>query len=434
MAQDARDALAEIRREHPGVQFVSEARPFASNEAESAQSSFDMANALVKQASQKNDSDPLKSEELCQAANAYLESVNSGTLSGMELALAYEGRGDALVFLYGKPQTACKPNGASNGLQLAALDSYIAARRARGTTALGMKPSSITNFADLLNRFDDRTLTASQVYREAASNNSRTIQNQETEMIEFLTSAAKANKEERENLLRQAVNRYPQFPHPHFELAKHVLSRSSGFSAEAEKLLETASRFAGDSARYVLIAAEVSYLRSLNYMRGNRIDDALEFAERAVQLNAANSTYRNLACKAHLAARESKFTGDAYCASIELTGESAVLNAMMLYRKAQINRRNGSLAIARFRNAEVAFALIKTSEASGTSRNETNVFLTPDGRSYLTQDVVELGRVISRNCGTPAGTAIEAPSASTLRARPVYETLGLADCDGQNLK
>ena len=433
LAQDARDALAEIRREHPGVQFVSEDRPIASNEVEIVPLSFDRANALVRQASQKFDSDPLKSEELCQAANAYLESVNSGTLSSTELALAYEGRGDALVFLYGKPSTFCQPNDASNDLRIAALNSYEAARRVRGS-ALGMKPASIFYFADLLRQLGDRTLSASQIYREAAITSSGTVQNQELEMIEFLTSAAQADSAERENLLRQAVNMYPQFPHPHFELAKHVLSRSSGFSAEADVLLETASRLTGDNVRYVLIAAEVSYLRSLNFMLGDRIDDALEFVERAVKLNPSNSAYRNLACKAHLAARSRVFSGVGYCASAELTGESAVLNAMMLYRKAQIVRRQGSAANAPFREAEEAFAKIKTSDASGTFEIGTNIFLTPDGTAYSTQRVVELGRVISQNCATDVGSAGEAPSADALQAKRVYEMLGLADCNGQKLK
>ena len=407
-ASKARAAIIDIALEHCSTTmtstvsrceapFLSEAREVAYGDpnlrGQYAGLSLKYADALSRDAN-RNTTDTLqKSEDLCQAANAYLDSVRIDGLEDFEKAHAYEWRADALAFLHDNPSSTCKPDGVSAGLQQAALDSYLSARANRSNSARGMKFTSVTTFAKLLNTAglsNPGNLTVAKLFGEVGNVTATTTSTaqRELDMLELLTSIKRSPNV---SDLRQAKNRFGEFPHPHLELGKFLIRTSnSSTTSEVKSLFAEANRLASPGNKYPEVAAEANYLLSVIEMRAidstNPVQtgEAVRTAERAVEFDPSKVSYLNQACKAHLQYQRKEFGGDRACNRIQSVGEGAILRAMTKYREAQIVRKGRSQTNSLFREAEEAFEQIT---ASGS-------FVGTDGIAYDSRRVVELGRVL----------------------------------------
>lgn len=378
----AKSSILDIASQHRSAPFIAEARQIAQSYYPEKYPglSLDYANALAAQAKGSSTDDVRKAETYCKAANAYAASVQAAGLSVSQKAKAHEERGNALYYLNGKSSGTCTLTGVGSGLQQAALTAYKESRTTSGD-ASGMSGLAVENFANLLRIYPDSKLTPLTIYNEA-----------------------------------NATARNPNDPRPLLEEGKELLRNANGYSTQAEAKLRSASTYA-EANKYPKVAAEAYYLMAKNKMQIGGSADAINWAERAVQLDP-KSEYRNQACKAHLQANNDSFAGDAYCDTLMSSADGGILKAMMLYRKAQIDHRKNN-SISAFRDSEDAFVAI-----SGGS----STFYGPKGIGYQSGDVKAFGQVIAKNCGRSSGAPVTRPSASAEKAQQLFVDFGLFSC------
>ena len=384
-AEAARAQILAIADTHKTAQFYAEARNVAARDGTYAKYSLAYAKALAGSLNTSTQTSSLNPENICGAANAYLEAVQASGLTGVPKAEAYEGRGNALVFLSTRPSTTCQPKQVTSGLQQTALNAFKAARELRNKSASGMSAITVENFATLATALGESKPSADQIYREA-----------------------------------RMTSLNPNLPHPHLESGKRYLAASGNvYSSDAQAALEKASRLASNGNKYPKVAAEANFLMSKNLMLSAASASAVRHAESAAQMDP-KPEYLNQACKSHLYVygTDKAFAGDAYCNTLTSSDEGALLKAMMLYRKAQIDHRKNN-AISAFRIAEDAFAAATSGSA---------YFYGPKGARYQSADVKEFGKVIARNCGSRSGADVIEPSESAERAKQLFKDLGLYSC------